>query len=58
VLFDVHVGDPLPEGRTSLAFSVELRATDRTLTDDEANAVVETISARLSSELGAELRAG
>lgn len=56
VLFDVHTGPPLPEGKKSLAFSVDLRAPDRTLTDGEANDVVAAIAERLARDFGAELR--
>jgi phenylalanyl-tRNA synthetase beta chain len=58
LLFDVFEGDPLPPGTKSLAFSIDLRAPDRTLTDDEADAVVRAIADRLASAFGAELRAG
>jgi phenylalanyl-tRNA synthetase beta chain len=58
ILFDVHEGDPLPAGKKSLAFSLELRAPDRTLTDAEAAGVVERIAARLREAFGAELRSG
>jgi phenylalanyl-tRNA synthetase beta chain len=58
VLFDVHTGPPLPEGKKSVAFSVDFRAPDRTLTDAEANAAVTRIADRLASEFGAELRSG
>ncbi len=34
-LFDVHSGPQVPEGKKSLAFSLRLRASDRTLTDEE-----------------------
>jgi phenylalanyl-tRNA synthetase beta chain len=57
-LFDVYEGDPLPAAKKSLAFSVEFRASDRTLTDDEAQTVVDEIVERLASELGAQLRSG
>ncbi len=57
-LFDVYVGDRIPKGTKSLAFSVDLRAPDRTLTDDEAQRVVDGIVERLASELDAELRTG
>ena len=56
VLFDVHPGAPLPEGKKSLAFSVDFRASDRTLTDVEANDVVAAIAERLEREFGAALR--
>jgi phenylalanyl-tRNA synthetase beta chain len=58
VLFDVFQGGPIPEGKKSLAFSLEFRAPDRTLTDDEAEQAVQSIVQRLASEFGAELRAG
>ena len=56
LLFDVHEGAPLQTGMKSLAFSVDLRASDRTLTDAEAAEVVEAIAARLAADFGAELR--
>ena len=58
VLFDVFEGQPLPPGKKSLAFALDLRAPDRTLTDAEADRVVRTIAERLRAEFGAELRAG
>jgi phenylalanyl-tRNA synthetase beta chain len=56
LLFDVFEGDPLPTGTKSLAFSLELRAPDRTLTDAEADAAVEAITDRLRRDFGASLR--
>jgi phenylalanyl-tRNA synthetase beta chain len=58
MLFDIHVGAPLPEGKKSLAFSVDLRADDRTLTDADASDVVARIADRLASVFDAELRSG
>jgi phenylalanyl-tRNA synthetase beta chain len=58
LLFDVYEGEPLPEGKKSLAFSVDFRASDRTLTDAEADARVRLIAQRLAADFGAELRAG
>jgi len=57
-LFDVFSGPPLPEGTKSLAYSVDFRAPDRTLTDEEAEAAVGAIVERLRRDLGAELRTG
>jgi phenylalanyl-tRNA synthetase beta chain len=57
LLFDVFRGGAIPDGRTSLAFALEFRAPDRTLTDEEVDPVVATIVDRLRTELGAELRA-
>jgi phenylalanyl-tRNA synthetase beta chain len=56
VLFDVFAGDPVPQGKKSLAFSLDFRAPDRTLTDDEVDALVRAIVVKVSSELGGELR--
>jgi phenylalanyl-tRNA synthetase beta chain len=58
LLFDVFEGQPLPAGKKSLAFSVDFRAPDRTLTDDEADEIIQSITKRLAKKLGAELRAG
>ncbi|MGH2739136.1 MAG: phenylalanine--tRNA ligase subunit beta [Actinomycetota bacterium] len=58
LLFDVFEGGPLPEGKRSLAFSLDFRALDRTLTDEEVEGIVREISERLAAGFGAELRAG
>jgi phenylalanyl-tRNA synthetase beta chain len=58
VLFDVFEGEPITAGRRSLAFALDLRAADRTLTDDEADQVVRAIAERLRRDFAAELRAG
>ena len=58
VLFDVFEGEPLPEGKKSLAFAVDFRAPDRTLTDQEADELVGAISGRVSKDFGGELRTG
>ncbi|ACZ30353.1 phenylalanyl-tRNA synthetase, beta subunit [Xylanimonas cellulosilytica DSM 15894] len=55
-LFDVFTGEQLGEGRKSLAYSVRLRAADRTLTADEVRAAREAIVAA-ATEAGATLRA-
>lgn len=55
-LFDVYEGDQIPAGKKSLAFALELRAPDRTLTDTEAAEVRSRIVAALAERLGAQLR--
>lgn len=55
-LFDVYEGVGIPAGKKSLAFSMTLRADDRTLTDAEAEAEVKTVLEALESKLGAVLR--
>jgi phenylalanyl-tRNA synthetase beta chain len=56
-LFDVFRGGAVPAGRKSLAFALEFRAADRTLTDREIEPVIEAIVERLGSDLDATLRA-
>jgi phenylalanyl-tRNA synthetase beta chain len=55
-LFDQYRGHQVPAGKKSLAFSLTLRAPDRTLTDPEADALCAAAAARLKASLGAELR--
>jgi phenylalanyl-tRNA synthetase beta chain len=57
LLFDVFRGGSLPDGTKSLAFALDLRAADRTLTDEEAEEVVGRIVERLGTDFGARLRA-
>jgi phenylalanyl-tRNA synthetase beta chain len=53
--FDVYRGEQVGEGRKSIALRVELRAPDRTLTDDEVSAVRAEIE-RALGEIGGKLR--
>ena len=55
-LFDVYRGPGIPEGKKSMAFSLELRADDRTLTDTDSEAVVTKVLAALKEKLDAALR--
>ncbi len=54
-LFDVYEGKGIPEGKHSLGVAMILRHPEKTLTDEEANAVRERAVARLE-QLGAKLR--
>ena len=56
-LFDVYTGAQVGEGRKSVAFSLRLRAADRTLTSAEALAVRESAVAEAARRCGATLRA-
>ena len=56
-LFDVFEGAQVGAGRRSLAFGLRLRATDRTLTADEANGIRDAAVAEASRRTGAALRA-
>ena len=55
-LFDIYRGTGVAEGKKSLAFSLELRADDRTLTDADSEKVTANVLAALSEKLGAVLR--
>lgn len=55
-LFDIYRGVGVPVGKKSMAFSLELRADDRTLTDADSEAVTAKVLAALEEQLGATLR--
>jgi len=55
-LFDIYRGVGVPEGKKSMAFSLELRADDRTLTDADSEGVVSKVLAALQEKLNAVLR--
>ena len=54
-LFDVYEGKGVEEGKKSLAFSFEIRDNERTLSDSEAENVMQKIVANLS-KIGGKLR--
>jgi phenylalanyl-tRNA synthetase beta chain len=56
-LFDVYTGAPVPAGSRSLAYALTLRAPDRTLTGEEANAARDAAVAVAVARTGAALRA-
>ncbi|MDY2969437.1 MAG: phenylalanine--tRNA ligase subunit beta [Butyricicoccus pullicaecorum] len=55
-LFDVYKGDQIPAGKKSVAYSMSLRAADRTLTDEECDAAMKKAIAALETEFDAVLR--
>ncbi len=55
-LFDIYRGVGVAEGKKSMAFSLELRADDRTLTDTDSEAVVKKVLEALKEQLDAVLR--
>ena len=55
-LFDIYRGKGVAEGKKSMAFSLELRSDDRTLTDADSEAVISKVLSALSEKLGASLR--
>ncbi len=55
-LFDIYSGKGVPEGKKSMAIRARYRSLDKTLTDDEINAMHAKIVKSLKNNLGAELR--
>ena len=55
-LFDIYRGTGIAEGKKSMAFSLELRADDRTLTDVDSEQVISKVLAALQAQIGAVLR--
>ena len=54
-LFDVYVGSQIPDKMKSVAFSIKMRAADRTLTDEEADGAMKRAIKALA-DMGIELR--
>ena len=55
-LFDIYTGKGIPSGKKSVAFNLELRAGDRSLTAQEADEDMQSILELLKKELNAVLR--
>ena len=55
-LFDIYRGKGVAEGKKSVAFSLQLRADDRTLTDTDSEGVISKVLAALEAKLGAVRR--
>ena len=55
-VFDVFTGSPVEKGKKSVAISLQLRAADKTLTDEEINKVQDKTIKKLQLALGADLR--
>ncbi len=51
-------GKPIPDGKKSLTFRMRFRHPEKTLRDEEVNAPVDALVAKLKAELGAEVRTG
>lgn len=56
LLFDLYRGQPLPEGKKALTYTLEYTAGDKTLTDEEVNQARELLLGHLKSEIRATLR--
>jgi len=55
-LFDVYTGQPIPEGKKSLAYSIEFNSATGTLTDESVEVIHQKIISELARKLSAELR--
>jgi len=55
-LFDIYRGDKLPAGKKSMTYRLWYQSSERTLTDDEVNALHAKVAMRLKEKLGAEIR--
>jgi phenylalanyl-tRNA synthetase beta chain len=55
-LFDVYTGPQIGDGRKSLTLALRFRATDRTLTEDEASAARDAGVVAAGERFGAVLR--
>ncbi len=55
-LFDCYRGDPIAQGKKSLAYTISYRAADKTLTDDEVAAAHDQVRERLREQFAVDLR--
>ncbi len=55
-LFDIYRGEPVPEGKKSMAFTLTYRDNDKTLTDEEVTAAHDKVLAEIREKTGAVLR--
>ena len=55
-LFDVYRGDKIPEGKKQYALSFVIQDTERTLTDQDTERVMDRLLTTLQNEFGAQLR--
>ncbi len=55
-VFDIYSGSGIPDGKTSVAFSVILGSDERTLNDGDIAKFIENAESRLAKEFGAALR--
>ncbi len=55
-LFDVYKGEQVPKGSKSLAFTIEYRSKETTLTEDQVTKLYESVKQALETKLSATLR--
>jgi phenylalanyl-tRNA synthetase beta chain len=56
VLFDLFSGDPLPQGKKSLAYRLELQSDSGTLSPEQLNETIQSLVGELEAQTGAILR--
>jgi phenylalanyl-tRNA synthetase beta chain len=56
VIFDVYEGDPIPDGRKSIAINLTVRASDRTLSDEDVAPIRRRIVEAVEAASGGTLR--
>lgn len=56
IVFDVYTGEQVPEGYKSMAFKLKLQPTEKTLTENEINEIVQNILDNLEKDFAAKLR--
>ncbi len=55
-VFDVYAGKGVPDGKKSVALSVTIQPTDKTLTDEEIEAISQKVVAQVAKQTGGALR--
>jgi phenylalanyl-tRNA synthetase beta chain len=55
-LFDLYQGKPIPEGKKNLGVRLHYRSPERTLSDEEVNAIQEKVLRKVLNQFGASLR--
>ena len=55
-VFDVYVGDKLPEGKKSYALSFLIQDVEKTLTDKQIEALMQKLILNFEKQAGAEIR--
>ncbi|HEX6928039.1 MAG TPA: hypothetical protein VF267_02230 [Gammaproteobacteria bacterium] len=55
-MFDIYRGAGIDSGRKSVALSLILQDSSRTLIDEDVDIVIDRVASRLRESLGAQLR--
>lgn len=55
-LFDIYRGDKIGAGKKSVAFSLEILSSHKTLTDEEVNGIIQSVIRHMEQKFGAKLR--